>query len=167
MPFKVNIPKYSLFFVLMMIAPLLSMAQNKVVVLPTNANHQIEYIENVAAPGFTQAQLFKKALNWVVGTKTYKFRKIGLLENTYGRIMADGKFILNNEDVFLSIIIDVKENKAQLKVSRFDYNMQIGNVPLDNLTNTKAKDVKILTPLVANAMKTMIADFRAAIIKKL
>jgi len=161
-----NIPRFVLVIALA-VMPSLTMAQNKVVTLPINANKQIEYIENLSIPGATQTQLFKKALNWMVGSKAYKFRKINLMDNSYGRLIADGKFILNNEEVFLSLTVDVKDNKAQLKVSRFDYNMQIGNIALDNLTNTKAKDVKILTPLVATAMTVLIKDFREAMIKKL
>jgi hypothetical protein len=165
MPGKINISQITLIIALMMVS-LSSVAQNKVVTLPLNADKRIEYVENVAIPGASQSALYKKALNWIVGSKAYKFRKINMMDNTFGRIIAEGKFILNNEEVFLLVTVDVKQNRSQLKVARFDYNMQVGNVPLDNLTNTKANAVKTLTPLVADAMKKLIAEFKAAITKK-
>lgn len=155
-------------FILILIAgPLLLKAQTKVGTLPINpSTHQIEYVENVPVPGSKQAKLYQKALNWVVGSKAYKFKKINIMDSSFGRIVAEGRFIFNNEEVFISLTVDVKDNKSQLKVSRFDYNMQVGNIPLDNLTNPKAKDVKVLVPLVANAMKFLIKDYRTAITKK-
>src|SRR5882757_4959337 len=87
MPFKVHIPG-ALLAIALFIIPLHSIAQNKVTKLPTNSNGQIEYLENVSIPNTSQSILFKRALNWVVGTKTYKFGKIGLLDNSFGRMIV-------------------------------------------------------------------------------
>jgi hypothetical protein len=68
--------------------------------------------------------------------------------------MAEGKFILNN-GVFLLLTVDVKESRSQLKLLVLIATC-IGNIPLDNLTNTKAKAVKITAPFVADTVKNLI-----------
>lgn len=160
MSFKVQFPGALLLTIALFIVPLHIVAQNKITKLPTNSNGQIAYFETVSIPHTSQSVLFKRALNWIVGTKVYKFGKIGLLDNSFGRMIVSARFVFNNDEVFISLTADVKDNKAQLKVSRFDYNMQAGNIPLDNLNNPKSKEAKILIPQVSDAMKLLIKSFR-------
>ena len=159
MPVKVYIQSLVLAIAFLSV-PLFTMAQVKPVVLPTNANHQIEYIENITVANTDQSVLFRRALNWLVTSKAYKFKKIDLLDNSFGRMLSSGRFVFNVDEVFLSLAIDVKDNKAQLKVTKFDYNMMVGNVPYDNLTNSKTKEAKILIPQVSEAMKILLKSFR-------
>lgn len=163
MPFKVYTSRFVLIIALL-VAPLYPKAQNKVVALPTNSNNQIEYLVSISVPNTSQAILFKRALKWMVGSKAYKFKKIDLMDNEFGRLIASGTFIFNVDEVFISLKVDVKNNNAQLKVSRFDYNMFVGNIPLNNLSNYKTKEAKILIPQTAEAMKKLLDNFKKSIV---
>jgi hypothetical protein len=139
-------------------------AQNKAINLPINAKGQIEYIEDVAVPRTTQSILYNRAMHWIISSPTYMFTKIDLFDREFGRLIASGKLHYNNDEVFISLSVDVKDNKAQLNISRFDYNMMTGNIPIDNLSNQKTKEAKILIPKVSEGMKLLIKSFHNAML---
>lgn len=139
-------------------------SQNKPISLPINAKGQIEYTEYVAIPNTPQSILSKRALHWMVISPSYKFRKMDLVDSEYGRFISSGTFNIGNDEVFISLIVDVKSNKAQIKISNFDYNISPGNIPLDNLSNQKTKAAKILIPKVSENMKQLIKSFKEAML---
>jgi hypothetical protein len=151
--------KISLLIIVLIISPLLSNGQNRLANLPIDANGQIVFTQNVAIPNTEQSVLYSRALRWITGTKTYKFKKIDMVDTDFGRFLASGEFVIGHDEVFISLSVDVKNNKAQLKVTRFDYNIAPGNIPIDNLSDQKTKEAKLLTPLVRQTMTIFLNSF--------